>query len=81
MIKATVTVKVSNPQTARSIIGSIQPDNEKMKGLTVTATASHNRASFHISHDGKIETFISTLEDMLRCIQAAEGTLQGIAKK
>lgn len=81
MIRATVTLKVSDQQTARSIIRSTQPDNVKMKGLAITARALRKRASFYISHDGRIETFISTLEDMLRCIQAAEGTLQKIAKK
>ncbi len=81
MIRATVTVKVSDQQTAISIIRSTQPDNVKVKGLAVTARASRKRASFYISHDGRIETFISTLEDMLRCIQAAEGTLQEIVKK
>ena len=81
MIRATVTLKVSDKQTARSIIRSTQPDNVKMKGLAITARALHKRASFYISHDGRIETFISTLEDMLGCIQAAEGTLQKIAKK
>src|SRR5439155_1125957 len=29
---------------------------------------------------GKIETFISTLDDVLRCIQAARSTLDGIVK-
>ena len=80
MIRATITVKVSDRATARSIIRSTQPDSGKMKGLTATARASPRRASFHISYNGKIETFISTLEDMLRCIQAAEGTLQRITK-
>jgi len=30
--------------------------------------------------DGKIETFISTLDDMLACLQAAKGTLNRINK-
>ena len=81
MIRGIVSVRVSNRETARSIIGSMQPDNGNLKGLQVTARALHNRASFYISHAGRIETFISTMEDMLRCIQAAEGTLQEIAKK
>ena len=80
MIRATIRVKVSDQATARSMISSTQPDNVKMKGLAVTARAFPRRASFHISYNGRIETFISTLEDMLRCIQAAEGTLQKVTK-
>ncbi len=81
MIRATVTVRVSDQQTKRSLIRSLQPDNVRMKGLAITAQALRSRAAFYISYDGRIETFISTLEDMLRCIQAAEGTLQAVAKK
>ena len=81
MIKGIITVRVPNQERARTIVGSVQPDNENLKGLAVTGRALRNRASFYVSHAGSIETFISTLEDMLRCIQAAEGTLQEIAKK
>ncbi len=80
MITATVKVKVSDAAMARSLIKSVEPDNVNMKGLTVNGRASAKRASFNISYNGKIETFISTLEDMLRCIQAAEGILQKITK-
>jgi hypothetical protein len=49
-----------------------------MKGLVVKGHASVREASFTISFDGRIETFISTLDDLLRCIQAASATLSTI---
>ncbi len=80
MIRATIKVKVSDLAMSRSLIKSTEPDNVKMKGLRVTCRATPKMASFNIFFDGRIETFISTLEDLLRCIQAAEGTLQGIMR-
>jgi len=64
---------------AKTIIESVQPDN-KMNGLTITSRAMPTNASFHISYMGRIETFISTLDDLLRCVQAANATL-GIIRK
>jgi hypothetical protein len=51
-----------------------------MKGLRITSRATPTNASFQIDFTGRIETFISTLDDLLRCVQAANATL-GIMKK
>jgi hypothetical protein len=64
---------------AKTIIESVEPDN-KMKDLTITSRATPTNASFHISYTGRIETFISTLDDLLRCVQAANATLEIIRK-
>jgi len=65
---------------AKSIVQSIEPDNIGMEGLKIEPRISTENAYFTITHSGKIETFISTLDDVLRCIQAARSTLQGIVK-
>ncbi len=65
---------------AESIVQSIEPDNIGMEGLTVEPRISSKNAYFTITYSGKIETFISTLDDVLRCIQAARSTLQRIVK-
>jgi len=65
---------------AESIVQSIEPDNIGMEGLKIEPRVSAKNAYFTITHSGKIETFISTLDDVLRCIQAARSTLQGIVK-
>jgi len=49
-----------------------------MQGLTVKAKATTGAAIFEVVFDGKIETFISTLDDLLRCLQAAKGTIDKI---
>jgi hypothetical protein len=66
---------------AQSIVQSIEPDNVGMEGLKIEPRISKENAYFIITHSGKIETFISTLDDVLRCIQAARATLHGIVKE
>jgi hypothetical protein len=50
-----------------------------MKGLTVKGEALDRSASFSLEFGGKIETFIFTLDDLLRCLQAAKETLTKIS--
>ncbi len=65
---------------AQSIVKCVKPDNGKMKGLTIKSRAMPDSALFHIRHSGGIETFISTVDDLLGCIRAANATL-GMIKK
>lgn len=81
MIKARIRIRVPSRDVAVSIVKSIEPDNVGMKDLTIDSRASVKNAYFTIAHQGKIETFISTLDDVLRCIQAARSTLHGIVKE
>ncbi len=75
MIKAELKIASPNRKVSTSIISCLRPDNEKMKDLKITALASASSVSFCIIYPGRIETFISTLDDLLRCIQAADSTL------
>ena len=80
MIKARIRIRVSSRDMAASIAQSIEPDNIGMEGLKMEPRISAKNVYFTITHSGKIETFISTLDDVLRCIQAARSTLHGIVK-
>ena len=81
MIKAKIRISTRGKEMSRSIIQCVEPDNAGMKGLNVTSRATENNAFLSLSFDGKIETFISSLDDLLRCIQAAKATLNTISKK
>lgn len=80
MIKARIMVRVSSFRVSKSLVQSIRPDNLRVRGLKITSRALPRVACFNISCEGRIETFISTLEDLLRCVQAAKGTLHRIAE-
>jgi len=81
MIRAIIRVRVTNRAMAEYIVQSIEPDNVGMEGLKIEPRISKENAYFTITHSRKIETFISTLDDVLRCIQAARSTLHRIVKE
>ncbi len=80
MIRARIRISATGKDMAESIVQSIEPDNIGMEGLKIVPRISAENAYFTITRSGKIETFISTLDDVLRCIQAARSTLHGIVK-
>jgi hypothetical protein len=79
VIRAQIKISTPNKTTSRSLVASVQPDNLNMKGLTVRGKALDRSASFSLEFDGKIETFIFTLDDLLRCLQAAKETLTKVS--
>lgn len=66
---------------SRSIIECVEPDNVGMKGFQVASRAASKNVYLSMSFDGGIETFISSLDDLLRCIQAARATLKILSKE
>jgi len=79
MITAQIKISTPNKATSRSLVASVQPDNLNMTGLKVKGKALERTASFSLEFDGKIETFIFTLDDLLRCLQAAKETLEKVS--
>lgn len=80
MIRARLKIATSSKKVSQSLVRAVEPDNLKMKGLRVDGRATPASAEFLMVCDGKIETFISTLDDMLACLLAAKGTLNRLNK-
>lgn len=81
MIKAKIRVAADAIEMSRSIIRSVDPDNAGLKGLKVKSRPSSKNAYLSMSFDGSVETFISSLDDLLRCIQVARATLKTLSKE
>ena len=79
MIKASIVIPTRSKAASRSLIESVQPDNVNMKGLVVKGKASDRSALFRLEYDARVETFIFTLDDLLRCLQAAKETIEKIS--
>ncbi len=79
MITAQIKISTPNKATSKSLVASVQPDNLNMKSLKVQGKALNRIASFTLEFGGKIETFIFTLDDLLRCLQAAKETLEKVS--
>jgi len=79
VIRAEVRISTRNKATSSALVSSVQPDNLNMKGLKVKGKTLDRSASFTLEFGGKIETFIFTLDDLLRCLQAAKETLEKVS--
>ncbi len=80
MIRAELVVKVTSRLASRSLVRAVAPDNVNLPGLRVVSSLPSRSVGFKVTFEGKIETFISSLDDMLRCLQAAKGTLDTITE-
>ena len=75
-MRATITLEYENSQTAEAIAEAVSPDNSKVPvGLTVKTEQVDNRVETDIKLDGKIATFIATIDDLLENASTAEKTL------
>ena len=78
-LKAEITITYEDPRSAKSIAAAVSPDNlNAPKGLSVETDAVGSSVRSLITCDKKIETFISTIDDLLSAIQSAEKTLARI---
>jgi len=73
---ARIELELESRKTAEAVAKSVTPDNVKTpKGLTVRTKASGRKVVSVVECDKKFETFFSTLDDLLSCLQVAEKTL------
>jgi len=81
MIRARLALNVANARISKSLVQALEPDNIKMPGLDVSREANQYSAVFKLTYEGKIETFIFTLDDLLGCLHAARETLDTLREK
>lgn len=81
MMEARLRLRGVNRTTSTALVRSVEPDNRKMEGLAISSRVYRGCVTFKLVYAGRIETFISTLDDLLRCVHAAKETLDQIAHK
>ncbi len=81
MIRARLELKVLNRMVSKSLERAVRPDNVNMEGLKVSGGTNQRSVVFNMTFHGRVETFIFTLDDMLRCLQAAKETLDTFQRK
>jgi len=78
-LKAEIVITYEDPRAAKSITAAVSPDNlNPPKGLCVETEAVGSSVRSVITCDKKIETFVSTIDDLLSAIQSAEKILARI---
>ena len=79
-MEATVTLEYKDMKTAETVAKAIYPDNFKTpKGLKVDTFTEGNKVITSIKYEGKLATFVATIDDLLFCASTAEKTLEYIA--
>jgi len=72
-MKAVITLKYKTEREARAISEAVSPDNAKTPaGLTVETFSKVKTVTTLIECDGRLETLLSTIDDLLSCTQVAE---------
>jgi len=74
--KAEITCVYSSERASKSIAKAVSPDNlQAPPEMKISTEAVGKSVKTKIEFDGRIETFLSTLDDLLACTQAAESIL------
>jgi hypothetical protein len=81
-LEATLTLEYDDAATAEAIAKAVSPDNFLVPTrLTVKTACCGNQVITEIVLEGKIATFIATIDDLLSCVSTAEKTLHVVKKK
>ena len=80
-MEATITLEYTNAKTADAIANAVSPDNFKTPtGLAIKTARKNSQVVTEIRAEGKLSTFIATIDDLLFCVSTAEKTLRTLTK-
>jgi hypothetical protein len=80
-LEATITLEYGDAKTAEAIANAVAPDNFKAPtGLSIKTVRKGNDVLTEIETEGKLATFIATIDDLLFCVSTAEKTLLTVTK-
>jgi hypothetical protein len=80
-LEATITLEYGDSKTAEAIANAVSPDNFKAPtGLSIKTVKKGNDVLTEIETEGKLTTFIATIDDLLFCVSTAEKTLLTVTK-
>jgi tRNA threonylcarbamoyladenosine modification (KEOPS) complex Pcc1 subunit len=78
-LEATITLEYDDVKVAEAVAGAVSPDNYKTPAnLTVKTAREQNVVLTEIKAEGKMATFIATIDDLLFSVSVAEKTLKVI---
>jgi len=75
-MRAKIVCIYENDSAPRAIAAALSPDNIQVpKGIRVVTLARGRQVITEVEMDGRIETLLATLEDLLSCTSTAESVL------
>ena len=80
-MEATITLEYGDAKTADAIANAVSPDNFKTPtGLFINTVREGIHVLTEVRAEGKLGTFIATIDDLLFCVSTAEKTLRTITQ-
>jgi len=77
MLEAEIFLNYDDERLAEAIAKAVSPDNFKVPtGLSIKTTQVDKKVLTRIKCDGKITTFIATIDDLLFSVSTAERVLK-----
>ncbi|MEM2872715.1 MAG: KEOPS complex subunit Pcc1 [Nitrososphaerales archaeon] len=78
-VKVKISIDFNSEKEAKAIYSSLKPDNINLpKGLSIEMNVNKMLLVINFSSVSKLETLISTIDDLLTCCQASVNTLKEI---
>ena len=77
-IEAEIVLKYENEEKAKAVASAVSPDNVKYQELSIRTFNDGCQVVTLIGCKGKIGTFITTVDDLLRCLTVAEKTINSV---
>lgn len=78
-VKVKISIDFNSEKEAKAIYSSLKPDNINLpKGLSIEMNINKTLLMINFSSVSKLETLISTIDDLLTCCQASVNTLKEI---
>jgi hypothetical protein len=74
-----LTLRYTDEETARAVTEAVSPDNfQAPEGMEVSVMRRKTEIDIHILCPKGVGSLISTLDDLLSCLAAAEKALKGL---
>jgi hypothetical protein len=80
-LEATITLDYGDAEIADAVANAVSPDNFKTPtGLSIKTESKGSNVLTEVKAEGKLSTFIATIDDLLFCVSTAEKTLCAVTK-
>jgi len=80
-LEAKINLSYQNVKEAKAVAKAVAPDNVRVpKGLFIKTTVRGVKVSTKITCQTRLETFISTIDDLLSAVSVAEKSLSAVKR-
>jgi hypothetical protein len=80
-LRARIVFQADSRDEAEAMASALSPDNRKVPpGMKISTTSRGSNVVTKIEFSGRIQTLMVTIDDLLKCAQAAEQSLKSVSQ-